>query len=60
MARKCIRILTTVMMEFFVLILDLQANNLACTSFSHSSLPNRHVHSFNLDGTFEDTILQRC
>lgn len=49
MAWKCIRMLTVVMMELLILILEVQTNDLTPTSFSHSALPIQHVHSSKLD-----------
>jgi hypothetical protein len=46
MASKCIRKLTLVMMEFFILVLlNVQAIDLSPTSFSPSGLPILYSHS---------------
>jgi hypothetical protein len=50
MASKCIRKLTLVMMEFFILILlKVQAIDLSPTSLSSSGLPILYSHSSELD-----------
>ena len=45
MAWKYIKIFIVVMMELFILTLKLQANDLAPTTFSRSTLPIRYLHS---------------
>jgi hypothetical protein len=50
MASKCLRKLTLVMMEFFILILlKVQAFDLSPTSFSSFGLPILYSHSSELD-----------
>jgi hypothetical protein len=58
MAWKCIRILIVVMMESLMLILEVQSNGLAPTSFSPSAWPIRYVHSSKLDR--DEETLYKC
>jgi hypothetical protein len=53
MTKKCIKMLTMVKMKLFILILKVQTNDLAPTSFSHFSLLIQYVHSSKLDGVDE-------
>jgi hypothetical protein len=50
MAWKCIGMLTMVTIELFILVLKVQTNDLAPTSFPHFSLPIQYVNSSKLDG----------